>query len=237
MLAKPVAFEQDKNAIFLRNQEMHLHYTKLEAINNRKNCYLPVISTKFKTRKMNCSTSAPHMNFKSKEEQYFINRDNMYIYKRLDKIVNRNNQLTDDSKIIDGYLNIKKHTRERVRALKKQLLNKENVIIKDRLRNTKPVIDNVKVNEEFQTSKRICNQLRKVTPSNNVSTIYLSKNESQQIREYEKEKLENALRKRNVVSGVNTQKSGEITGMRKILNPIKIDRKVLAKVRYTGYDF
>ena len=160
MLAKPLAFEQDKNAIFLRNQEMHLHYTKLNAINNRKNCYLPVISKKTKPKKMNSCTSAPHMDFKSKEQQYFINQYNMYIYKRLDRIVNRSNQLNDDSKIIDGYLNIKKHTRERVRELKKQLLNKENIIIRDRLRNTKPVIDNAKCNEEFQTSKKICNQLR-----------------------------------------------------------------------------
>ena len=239
MLAKPVAFEQDKNAIFLRNQEMHIHYSKLEAINKRKNCYLPIISKKSKPKKMNGCISAPHMNIKSREQQYFINRDNLYIYNRLDKIVNRSNQLNDDSKIIDGYLNIKKHTRERVRELKKQLLNKENIIIRDRLRNTKPVIDNAKCNEEFQTSKKICNQLRKVTPSNNVSTIYLSKNESHQIREYEKEKerIENALRKRSTESGLNNKKSDEINNKRRMLNSVKIDRKVLAKVKYTGYDF
>ena len=45
MLNKPLAFEQDKNAIFLRNKEMYHHYSKLDSIRNRKNTYLPEISS------------------------------------------------------------------------------------------------------------------------------------------------------------------------------------------------
>ena len=51
MLAKPLAFEQDKNAIFLRNQEMHLHFSKLDSIRQRKNTYLPdITNTKYLLR-------------------------------------------------------------------------------------------------------------------------------------------------------------------------------------------
>ena len=45
MLSKPLAFEQDKIAIFLRNQEMHLHFSKLDSIRQRKNTYLPEITS------------------------------------------------------------------------------------------------------------------------------------------------------------------------------------------------
>ena len=45
MLSKPLAFEQDRTAIFLRNQEMHLHFSKLDSIKHRKNIYLPIINS------------------------------------------------------------------------------------------------------------------------------------------------------------------------------------------------
>ena len=50
MLSKPLAFEQDKIAIFLRNQEMHLHFSKLDSIKHRKNIYLPEIPSSNKSK-------------------------------------------------------------------------------------------------------------------------------------------------------------------------------------------
>lgn len=221
MLAKPIAFEQDKNAIFLRNQEMHLHFSKLETINNRKNCYLPILSTKNKSLKMFSSSSTPHMNYKNKEQLYSIQKNNMIIYNKIDKITKRNNHFNDDSKIINGYLNIKKNSIERIRAIKKKLIKKENTILQDRLKNIKPVIDNIKYKEEFYTSQKISEHLRKIKSSNSVNNIYLSKNESHQIREYEKGKLENTNNGEN----------------KKTSKPKKIDKKILAKVKYTGRGF
>jgi len=148
MLTKPLAFEQDKIAIFLRNQEMHLHFSKLDSIKHRKNIYLPEIpsSNKSKVRVLKKNSSTPSI---LKDKQYFIKRDNNIIYNILDSISKRPNQISNDSEIIDGYLNVKKCTRDKFRALKKNLLIKENIKIKSRIANTKPVIDNKQLNEQF----------------------------------------------------------------------------------------
>ena len=238
MLSKPLAFEQDRTAIFLRNQEMHLHFSKLDSIKHRKNIYLPIInSTKNKVLKK--QTSTPSI-FKDKE--YFIQRDNNLIYKKLDKIFKRPNQINNDSEIIDGYLNVKKCTREKFNNIKKGLLLKENVQIKNRISNTKPVIDNKLLNEEFEKSKKISGYLRKIHPSERASNIYLNRKESQLIRLYEKEKIEYYMKekererkekedaltgRKNVSSSMNNEKSNK-----KEYIPFKIDKKILGKIRY-----
>ena len=80
MLTKPLAFEQDKNAIFLRNQEMHLHFCKLDSIKQRKNAYLPEISYTKHLLQLKKNYSSPSI---IRDRQYFINRDNQLIYQKL----------------------------------------------------------------------------------------------------------------------------------------------------------
>ena len=243
MLSKPLAFEQDKNAIFLRNQEMHLHFSKLESIRNRKNIYLPAISSKSKQLKKNNSCL---LLFKDKE--YFIKRDNNLISKKLDKIFKRPNQINNDSEMIDEYLNIKKFTRERFRALKKGLLKKENVQIKNRIYNTKSVIDNKQLNEEFQKSQKISGYLRKIHPSESAGNIYLNEKESKIIRLYEKEKMDYYLKEKEKDGVKKNNSSIDRTRIKSYLNnyktkkkdktnikdfePFNIDKKVLGKIRY-----
>ena len=185
MLSKPLAFEQDRTAIFLRNQEMHLHFSKLDSIKKRKNAYLPDISSKRKNNIRKNSSSAIY-----RDKEYFIHYDNILIYKKLDKIFKRQNQMNNDSEIIDGYLNVKRCTREKFREIKKGLLEKENIQIKNRIYSTKPVIDNKQLDEEFKKSQKISGYLRKIHPSNSTGNIFLNKKESQIIREYEKEKMD-----------------------------------------------
>ena len=158
MLAKPLAFEQDKNAIFLRNQEMHLHFSKLDSIRQRKNTYLPdITNTKYLLR-IKKNYSSPSI---LRDKQYFIQRDNKLIYQKLDKINHRVNQINNDSEIIDGYLNIKKYTREKFRQLKRGLLERENVELKKRLIHTKSVIDYRVLDNDFRKLKKISGYLRK----------------------------------------------------------------------------
>ena len=205
MLSKPLAFEQDKIAIFLRNQEMHLHFTKLDSIKQRKNLYLPEIpsSNKNKIRVLKKNSSSPSI---LRDKQYFINRDNNIIYNILDRISKRPNQISNDSEIIDGYLNVKKSTREKFRALKMNLLIKENIKIKSRIANTKSVIDNKQLNEEFERYQKISGYLRKIHPSDSANNIYLNKKESEKIRQYEREKMEYYLKEKE---------KGDLTGKKK----------------------
>lgn len=210
MLSKPLTFEQDKNAIFLRNQIMHLHYTKLNDIKQRKNSYLPEISpnnnnnNKNKNNIINISNinninnNNKSFNYhgpstlqdsKTKEKQYNINHENILLYKKLLKIHHRSNQLIDESEVISGYLNVKKNSRERVRDLKRKLLREENSQIMTRIKETKPVINNEKYLQEYGNSKRIEVYLRKIHPSKSTIGVYLTKRESDLIREYDKNRI------------------------------------------------
>ena len=250
MLSKPLAFEQDKTAIFLRNQEMHLHFSKLDSIKHRKNTYLPEIPlTNHRKLKKNISSPAIY-----RDKQYFINRDNNLIYNKLVKISKRPNQINNDSEIIDGYLNVKKFTREKFRELKRGLLVKENVQIKNRIFKTKAVIDNNQLNEEFQKSKKISGYLRKIHPCDSVGNIYLNSKESKIIRLYEKEKMDYYLREKekdkkekeeslsgnkNVSSSLDNSKMnsylnnyGTNKSNKKEYIPFNIDKKILGKIRY-----
>ena len=248
MLAKPVAFEQDKTAIFLRNQEMHLHFSKLDSIKQRKNTYLPEIHPHRSHINLKKNFSSPSI---LRDKQFFILRDNKLIYQKLDKINHRVNQLNNESEIIDGYLNIKKYTREKFREIKKGLLDKENVKLKERISNTKPVIDNRMLDNEFQKMKKISGYLRKVRPEDSVGNIYLNRKESQIIRRYEKEKIEFLLktkerennnknqeeyvtrRKNNLSNFIdNNNKHNTNNFNKKSQFPFSIDKKILKKIAY-----
>ena len=234
MLSKPLAFEQDKIAIFLRNQEMHLHFSKLDSIKQRKNLYLPEIpsSNKNQIRVLKKNSSTPSI---LKDKQYFIKRDNNIIYNILDRISKRPNQISNDSEIIDGYLNVKKSTREKFRALKKNLLIKENIKIKSRIANTKSVIDNKQLNEEFERSQKISGYLRKIHPSDSANNIYLNKKESEKIRQYEREKMEYYLKEKekgDLAGRKNISSSMDQSKMQSLRNGPKIDKKILGKIRY-----
>ena len=171
----------------------------------------------------------------------------------------RPNEINNDSKIIDGYLKVKKDTREKFRELKRGLLVKENVQIKNRIYNTKPVIDNKQLNDEFEKSKKISGYLRKIHPSDSVGNIYLNKKESQIIRLYEKEKMDyymklremekkekekedNLTGKKNISSSLDNTKMNSYLKNNENFNndktnrkeyvPFTIDKKILGKIRY-----
>ena len=234
MLSKPLAFEQDKTAIFLRNQEMHLHFSKLDSIKQRKNPYLPEIPPYRSLHLLKRDYSSPSI---LRDKQYFIRRDNKLIYEKLEKINRRVNQINSDSVLIDGYLNIKRYTREKNREIKKGLLEKENTKIKERLYHTKSVIDNRALDIEFQKLKKISGYLRKVHPQDSVGKIFLNRKESQIIRQYEKERAEFLLKtKRNkqnfITSADNIKLKSYKTTARVNNRPFSIDKRILRKIAY-----
>ena len=245
MLSRPIAFEQDKTAIFIRNQEMHLHFSKLDSIKQRKNAYLPEINPSKSHFNLKKNFSTPSI---LRDKQFFILRENKLIYQKLDKINHRANQINSESEIIDGYLNIKKYTRNRFRELKQDLLDKENVKLKERISHTKSVIDNKILDNDFQRLKKIARYLRKVKPEDSVRNIYLNRKESQIIRKYEKEKIDFYLKskekenkenneqeysnKRKNFSTIDDNKLNTHTFNKKYKLPFNIDKKILKKIAY-----
>lgn len=243
MLNKALAFEQDKNAIFLRNKEMYHHYVKLDSIKQRKNTYLPEIPNKGQINlKKNFSTPSI-----LRDKQYFINRDNRLIYKKLDKINHRANHLNNESVIIDGYLNVKKFTRDKFRELRNLILSKENVKIKERISHTKPVIDNKLFDNEFQKLRKISNCLRKVRQKDSVGNIYLNRKESQIIRKYEMEKIDFYQKskekenkkdddyftmRKNYSTSIDNKQFKTSTINKRPKFSFNIDKKILKKIAY-----
>ena len=240
MLSKPLAFEQDKNAIFLRNQEMHLHFSKLDSIKQRKNIYLPEIPISRRLLRLQKNYSSPSI---LRDRQYFINRDNQLIYQKLHKINQRANQISNDREIIDEYLNIKKYTMDKTRELKKSLLQKENEKFKERITHTRSVIDNRSLDNQFKKLKKISGYLRRVQPQGTVGDIYLNRKESQIIRKYERDKAdfysktkfrESTMRRRNLNASVDDSRNrNTCRATNKIFRmPFTIDKRILRKIAY-----
>jgi hypothetical protein len=238
MLTKPLAFEQDKNAIFLRNQEMHLHFCKLDSIKQRKNAYLPEISYTKHLLQLKKNYSSPSI---IRDRQYFINRDNQLIYQKLHKINRRVNQLNNESEIIDEYLNIKKYTLDKTRALRKNLLQKENEKFRERITHTKSVIDNRVLDNQFQKLQKISSYLRRVKPQGSMQ-VYLNRKESQIIRKYEKQKEKYfwrtknrddlSARIRNLNSSMDHCRNTFRISNKRFKLPFSIDKNILRKIAY-----
>ena len=238
MLSKPVAFEQDKTAIFLRNQEMHLHFSKLDSIKQRKNAYLPEISLGKSILRLRKNYSSPLI---LRDRQYFINRDNQLIYQKLHKINRRVNQLNNESEIIDEYLNIKKYTLDKTRALRKNLLQKENEKFRERITHTKSVIDNRVLDNQFQKLQKISSYLRRVQPQGSMQ-VYLNRKESQIIRKYEKQKEKYfwrtknrddlSARIRNLNSSMDHCRNTFRISNKRFKLPFSIDKNILRKIAY-----
>ena len=241
MLLKTLAFEQDRNSIFLRNQELHHHFSRLESIKQRKNIYLPEIPPSKSHIGLKKNFSSP--SFLS-DKQRFIKHDNKIIFQKLDKISHRINQLNNETEIIDGYLNIKKNTRDKVRELKKDLIEKENVKIKERISHTKPVIINKLLDDEFQKMKKISGYLRKVRPQGGPGNVYLNRNESKILRKYERKKAELYIKNKenennNDLEFFTKRKNFSTDNINKVNTPtfnkknnLNIDKKILKKIAY-----
>ena len=233
MLSKILPFEQDREAIYLRNQEMYHHYSRLESIKQRKNEYLPEIPTQKIFTGLKKNISSPQI---INKKHFLLQKDNKLIFQKLDRISHRTNQINSDNeaKVIDEYLNIKKNTLEKYREFQKGLIEKENIKLKKRITRTKPVIDNKIIDNDFQKFKKIADHLRKVKPKENPGNVYLNRKESQIIRRYEKERAEYYLKTRakenkenNIISFKRNIKTNQYNNFHS-----NIDKNILKKIPY-----
>ena len=173
------AFELDHTSTYLRNRDMHIYYQKLNRITNRKKPILPKIYNHYSCIK---DTHQP-LKFATHSiyEKYVIQRDNAIIFNKLHKINNRSCQAIDDEAKIQKYLDIKKNTREGIRKINDNLLKKSNIKIREKLFQTRPVLNALKMQNDFLATRNYYNNLRKVRPSQSLGEIFLTKNESDRI--------------------------------------------------------
>lgn len=248
------AFEHDRTSVYLRNQYMHFHFRKLDNINHRKNTFLPLINFFPPLKTKGSPSKYPTQ---SLAQKYVINRDNKILFRKLIALKNRESQAIKDEGVIDGYLEMKRNTRENVRRIKTKILSQSNIDIKQRIENTKPVIDKSKINNDFDMSRVYFNQLKKIRPNKSVCELFLTKNESKIIDNYNRSVISSThnggFLNRNKSMGnfifndhskENSNNSSTIRsyGIKTCKNSVKntkknciqkIDQKLLNKIGYT----
>ena len=143
--------------------------------------------------------------------------------------------------IIDEYLNIKKYTLDKTRALRKNLLQKENEKFRERITHTKSVIDNRVLDNQFQKLQKISSYLRRVQPQGSMQ-VYLNRKESQIIRKYEKQKEKYfwrtknrddlSARIRNLNSSMDHCRNTFRISNKRFKLPFSIDKNILRKIAY-----
>ena len=226
MSSSRYAFELDHASTFLRNRDMRVYYQKLNKIIKRKKTFLPKITTSqkmlFSAQKNDQNKSNSHpLKFAthSMYEKYVIKRDNAIIYQKLDKIHNRSCQAVDDEAKIQKYLDIKKNKREGLRKINQKFLKESNRKIKNQIYKTKPVLNTLKLKNDFLMTRGYYKNLRKLRPSQSVGEVYLTKNESDHLDKYID--LVHHSRQPNYNSDLNKQLTSNKKSLRKLGYDIK----------------
>lgn len=177
MLSNNIPFELDKNAIFLRNQELQLHHNKLYSIHNRKNKYLSPIDTTRHSRN-------PYT------DNYYITKGNEIFLDKLMAISTRANKAIEDNKAFNQYLNKKNKAMQAIKELNSKKMIEFNNQYHKRLLSVNSVVDLKKMEEDFQVTRRVYKVLRKIQPNQSAANLFPSYTQSTLSRvQRRKEKL------------------------------------------------
>lgn len=164
MLSTHIAFELDKNAIFLRNQELNLHHGKLFSIQTRKNKY---INTEPKVNRLS-------RNNKYTELQYSISKDNSYLGEKLQKISLRSNKSLICNTQYNSFIKKKNIASLAINDLNVKLQNEFVKSYRKRIVNVPSVVDNKKINKDFQVTRSVYKHLRKIQPHQSAVNVFKS---------------------------------------------------------------
>lgn len=191
MLSNNVPFELDRNAIFLRNQELNLHHNKLYSIQKRKNKYLNTISC---IDPLSSRTSRNN----SLDKRYFLTKGNQYLYEKLYQISTRDNQALADNRAFNSYLSKKNKAIQAIKELNDKKMQEFNNQYYKRVLSVNSVVDLKKMEQDFQITRKAYKFLRKIQPHKSAANIFQtyasyqaqqSKNNSSKSTTSKKEKL------------------------------------------------
>lgn len=165
MLSNNIPFELDRNAIFLRNQELNLHHNKLYSIQKRKNKYLNTISC--------LDSSSPRVSRnKSLDKRYFLTKGNQYLYEKLYQISTRENQALADNKAFNSYLSKKNKASQAIKELNDKKMQEFNNQYYKRVLSVNSVVDLKKIEQDFQVTRKVYKYLRKIQPHKSAANIF-----------------------------------------------------------------
>ena len=165
MLLKKTPFELDRELMILRNNKLLKHYDQLNIIRNRKNLFLPKISS-LSNNNIFSPTKTLGKKFKYKYLiQLRINAENEQMCNKINEITNRpNKKLSPEKDIFFNLLNFKKKSRNNVRKQHLEFLVKSNDAIRKRINDIHPVINHKELDLEYRKTRKIYKLNKKLKP-------------------------------------------------------------------------
>ena len=165
MLLKFSPFELDKEFMIQRNNKLLKHYDQLNIIKNRKNLFLPKITSPtknkiFSPKKIIIKNNLYNNIFKSK-----IERENEKMCNKINEISNRPlKKLKSEVQVFKDLIKLNQKSRNKIRKLNLDLLIKSNMEMKKRINNIHPVINHNELNMQYLKTREIYKLNQKLKP-------------------------------------------------------------------------
>ena len=165
MKLKYSPFKLDKEFMIQRNNKLLKHYDQLNIIRNRKNLFLPKISSLSKNNIFSPKKTLGK-NFKYKQLiQLKINEENEQMCNKIKEISNRPfKKVLPEQKLFFNLINFKKKSRNNIRKQNFEFLVKSNDAIRKRINDINPVINHKALALEYQKTRKIYKLNKKLKP-------------------------------------------------------------------------
>ena len=165
MLLKHSPFELDRESMILRNNKLLKHYDQLNLIKNRKNLFLPKITSPSKNKM--CSPrkiSTKNKLFKN-IFQYKIDQENEKMCNKIESITNRPlKKVLSEQEMFYNLIKFNKKSRNKIRKLNLDLLVKSNDAIRKRINDVHPVINHKELDKQYKKTRKIYKLNQKLKP-------------------------------------------------------------------------
>jgi hypothetical protein len=165
MLLKFSPFELDRESMILRNNKLLKHYNQLNLIKNRKNLFLPKISSPNRCKIFSPKKRIIKNNIFKNIVQSKIDKENEKMNNKINEITNRPmKKVLTEQQIFYNILKLNKKSRNKIRKQNMDLLVKSNIEMQKRIDNVHPVINHHELNKDYLKSRKIYKLNQKLKP-------------------------------------------------------------------------
>ena len=165
MLLKHSPFELDRESMILRNNKLLKHYDQLNLIKNRKNLFLPKISSPSKNKICSPKKNSTKNKIFKNIFQYKIDQENEKMCNKIESITNRPlKKVLSEQEMFYNLIKFNKKSRNKIRKLNLDLLVKSNDEIRKRINNVHPVINHKELDKQYKKTRKIYKLNQKLKP-------------------------------------------------------------------------
>ena len=165
MLLKHSPFELDRESMILRNNKLLKHYDQLNLIKNRKNLFLPKISSPSKNKICSPKKISTKTKIFKNIFQYKIDQENEKMCNKIESITNRPlKKVLSEQEMFYNLIKFNKKSRNKIRKLNLDLLVKSNDAIRKRINDVHPVINHKELDKQYKKTRKIYKLNQKLKP-------------------------------------------------------------------------